>query len=466
MKFPANAQQGFTELLGANLAQKMGVRTTQPQHIVIQGKPAIASELQDLKAVPWNTIAMASLSSEQRIDLAKMYYIAAATKNWDVLGLDSSNIMKSVSGDLVQMDTGGSFEFRAQGKTKSYGEDVESELTNFMDPKFASGKAFSALRKYDPAAFKIARGQLAQIPATDYDQVFANSAVSNAEQLKETFKIRLTKVLASNVNPTPTPQVGTLKVPAAKKHLVPLTPEQIAKLRTGARVKYQMRVAHEQDGYDASEIITTVIKCPPPPITPKNNAVLGEYVDSSGGINGSLRSAKGDVSKVDAYYKEKIETLDEMMRNARDYSITMEVTRGVPQHAIQGLGVGDTFIDHGFSSTSFSRQKAKSFGQGAHLEVRLPQGFKFLSVPSFAKAGGLKGAHGLAMGEAEAILPRGCGFKIREIKNEGHKVYYVDAIFSSIQPPREKWVSSLTEKREAKKKLASTASPAPQEPPQ
>lgn len=449
VKFPANPAQGDTEVLAANLAQLMGVRTTKPQFASIDGKTAVASELQDLQKVDWNASGMSAM---QRVQLAKMYYIAAATKNWDVLGLDSSNIQRSVSGDLVQMDTGGAFEFRAQGKHKDYGTDVESELKNFMDPKFASGKVFNALRKHDPAAFKIARSELASISPTAYDAVFENSALDNATQLKQTFKVRLGKALTSSVNHIATPQVSNPAASSEKK-LAPLDPAVMAKMKSGARIRHQMRVAHESGGTAASKIITGVIKCPPPPINKKNSAAVEEYVGSSGALNGSLRAAKGDTSKLSFHHKDAVTTLDEMFKNARDYSINIELTRGIPPHALTGLEVGDTFVDHAYSSTSFSRLKAKDFGPNTHLEIRLPQGFKFLSVPSFAKAGGIKAHASLAMSEAEAILPRGCGYKIREIKSEGgRQVYYLDAIFSSIQPPREKWVSSLTAKREAAKK--------------
>jgi len=145
--------------------------------------------------------------------------------------------------------------------------------------------------------------------------------------------------------------------------------------------------------------------------------------------------------------QKQVKILDEMMANARDYSVQIHVTRGLPQHVVKNLGKGDTFTDHGYSSTSFAKVKAGSFGDGAQLDVRLPKGFKFLSVPSYARAMGQ--SSGLAQQEAEAILPRGTTYKIRKIvkSSSGKKIYYVDALSSAIQPPKEKWVSSKTAKK-------------------
>ncbi len=471
VKFPSNMEQGRTEILAASIANSFGLHTSNPYFGRIDGKDAVVSSWQKLNQPSWPN-AVAVLDGPQRKQLAKMYYVAALTKNWDVLGLDSTNIKIDHNGDLVQMDTGGAFEFRAQGKSKPYGDDIESELKNFMNPQFASGKVFSELAKISKHSFMEAKQELSMMNESTIDQLFANSGMSNAEQLKKTFKKRFAKFIATPVPgqfvaPPSTPAVSPpSKVAPAKpsKYVAPLTPEQIAKLRTGARVKYQMKVAHEKPGYEASAIITTVIKSPPPPINEKNRFAVEDYVDGSGGINGTLRSNNGNVNSIYDFYKKKVEVLDEIMRNARDYSIPIEVTRGLPLHAVEHLNVGDTYTDHGYSSTSFSRQVAKNFGSNkAHMEIRLPQGFKFLSVPSFAKAGGMKHNVSMAQNECEAILPRGCTFKIRDIKKEGGaKVYYVDAVSSSIQPPREKWVSSLTEKREAKKKLAPPPT-APQE---
>lgn len=454
VKFPKDPEQAKTEVLSANLASLMHIQTTSPYYAEIDGKIAVVSVQQKLAKIDWAhpDATITSMSATQRLQLARIYYHAKLTKNWDVLGADQSNIMMDSNFDLVQMDTGGCFEFRAQGKHKDYGTDTAD--TDLMNKTSPSGKVFNSLMTAEPKVFTQARDELSQLKA--WGAIFDTSGLENSQKLKENFAKRVAnmpKVVATQ------PPGAQVVAPTIVK-LQPLDPAVMAKMKSGTRIRHQMKVAHQSDGHTASNLITQVIKCPPPPINDKNKQAVDDYVASSGGINHSLRNAQGDVEKVGSYYKAQVHTLDEMMRNARDYAIQIDVTRGIPTHVIAKMNVGDTFIDHAYSSTSFSREKAQNFGPQAHLEIRLPKGFKFLSVPSFAKAGGMKTQLSLAMGEAEAILPRGCGYKVREIKKEGHRnVYYVDAVFSSIQPPREKWISSLTEKREAKKGLIFSTSP-------
>jgi hypothetical protein len=152
------------------------------------------------------------------------------------------------------------------------------------------------------------------------------------------------------------------------------------------------------------------------------------------------------------------------MKTARDYHIPIKLTRGIPPDVIYNLKVGDHFTDHGYSSTSFTRQIANSFhGESGRLEITIPKGFKFLSVPSYAihnakrtktNSGGLPS---LAKSEAEAILPRSTTFQVKKIEvtkgkfDAESRVLYVHAVSSSVQPPREKWASTKALAKQAKK---------------
>jgi uncharacterized protein len=453
VKFPTNMAQGRTEVLAARIADSFGLHTSAPYIAHVEGKEAVVSDWKKLNSPNWPN-AIDVLTPTQKKQLAKMYYVAALTKNWDVLGLDSTNIKVDHKGNLVQMDTGGSFEFRAQGKTKPYGEDIESELKNFMNPQFASGKVFSRLMEISGHSFVEAKSELSMMNEPDIDSAFDFSRLANSEQLKQTFKKRFAKLLASSLAVAPpkvTPQVSNpiTPTPVPKGPTMSDVPPGV-KLTTHQRLRRIMNEAHTVSGPKASQLVASVIKCPPPPITEKNIEAIKSYVADSHELNGALRYNKGVMSKMSSTYGGRAKVLDEMMRSARDYSLPIEVTRGIPLHVVSELKVGDTFIDHGFSSTSFAKSKSNEFGSGAHLEVRLPKGFKFLSVPSFAKAAGVSSA--LAMSEAEAILPRGTAFKLRKIAVENStKVYYMDAVSSAIQPPREKWASTKTLKTLAKK---------------
>lgn len=220
-------------------------------------------------------------------------------------------------------------------------------------------------------------------------------------------------------------------------------------LNTHQRLRIAMREAREADGHTASQKVASVIKCPPPAASDENVQAITRYVSSSSGLNTALRSSGGPTTAMSADTQNSIATLDNMVRTSRAYMIPIKMTRGVPDKAIEGKGVGDTFVDHGYVSTSFSANVASGFGDGtSRLEITVPKGFKFLSVPSF-RAGAQKAGYTeddafdlmhLGGREAEAILPRGTGFQITKISKEGgRRVVHVNAVFSSIQPPGTEW---------------------------
>lgn len=189
VKFPKDMNQALTEVMSARIAQGFGIATTQPDIVMIDGKTAVASELRTLMKPNWGHSEMiANLGPQQGVQLAKMYYVAKATKNWDVLGVDLSNIMIDVSGNLVQMDTGGSFEFRAQGKHKDYG--VDPNDTDLLNESLPAGKVFGALMKHNPAAFTQARKDLSMMNAPEVEAAFNNSGLPNASTLKSNFMQR------------------------------------------------------------------------------------------------------------------------------------------------------------------------------------------------------------------------------------------------------------------------------------
>ena len=50
---------------------------------------------------------------------------------------------------MVDVDTGGAMEFRAQGSHKDYGEDI-AEYDSLRDEKFPAGQVFAALFNNNP----------------------------------------------------------------------------------------------------------------------------------------------------------------------------------------------------------------------------------------------------------------------------------------------------------------------------
>jgi phage-related protein (TIGR01555 family) len=452
VKYYKNAAQAHSEVLTADLLDELGIITSAPIIKTIKGRTAVVSNWRNVEKIDWSGDTIKNMKPDQRTDLAKMYYAAVLTKNWDVLGVDSTNIMlDKETGHLIQMDTGGAFNFRAQGKHKDYGSDI-AELESLMNPSLASGKVFTTLKAVDPKAFDRALSQIKTSASTlGTAEIFERADLQNKMQLFSNYEKRFHAL----VNHKPVTQA--IAKPIEKK--VDLTKETAVALnQTGKhqtihqKLRAVMRAAHEASGPKASVLVASVIKVPPPKPTPDSNRAVGGYTASSSALNQSLRMAKGDLSQLDKGFKNRVEVLDKTIREARDYALPIKLTRGMPNHALPNVEVGATFMDHGYQSASFSKDVAKSFGNhNTVLEITMPKGFKFLSVPSYAKAAeGHYISH--AENEAEAILPRETAYRIKKIEQTGtHRILHVDAIASSLQPPGTEWVSSKAAKLKSEK---------------
>lgn len=435
VKFPKNADQARTEILSAQLASLMNILTTAPVAKTIEGKLAVVSEIRELKKLDWTKPStVLGLDSGQRAQLARMYYHAKLAKNWDVLGIDASNIMMSPEGDLVQMDTGGSFEFRAQGGYKDYGPDPDD--TNLFDGSLPSGKVFGALYKADPGSFAFAKAELDQLSPGMIDMVFDNSNIYGSVVLKFNFAQRLTKlkeakimnpiaampkaVIAPQVQPvTMAPQSGNTgqdKIAAFKALVAQTSPKD------------------NRDGHEVSKLMVDVFKVPPPPVTRAHVNAISKYTGLGyGTLNGDLRQSAGDLSKIDSdSSRETIKYIDELIEKSEPLPLPLTVRRGIADGIVGHLAVGDDFIDHGYSSTSLSPRIAHDWAT-VIVEIRLPKGHKALAVPSYGKAAKDNSQTHYNVvphheSEAEMILARGSIFRVKSIKTvKGKKVIRVHA---------------------------------------
>ena len=79
------------------------------------------------------------------------------------------------------------------------------------------------------------------------------------------------------------------------------------------------------------------------------------------------------------------------------------VFRGIPASVVADIPEGGTLIDRAFMSTSLSQRSAKTFSEGAILELRVPAGQKALYMDELAAGMG----H-----EVELLLPRGTKLRI------------------------------------------------------
>jgi len=145
IKMYANPDQARSEVAAAKIYEKLGAKTTKPQLAMHNNQLAVITKWQgDLTPVAREDYS--SLSEPQKHDLSNHFHAAVLTKNWDTVGLHFDNLCKDATGRLCTVDTGGSFNFRAQGGHKDYGHDI-GEHKSLRDPTLnpQASHAFSKL---------------------------------------------------------------------------------------------------------------------------------------------------------------------------------------------------------------------------------------------------------------------------------------------------------------------------------
>lgn len=174
VKFYANPDQARTEVASSKVFEAMEVPTAKPRIETVNGKTALVTQwndqLQQLKPGDFSKLNM-----KQSATAAKAYVAAVLTKNWDVVGLEHDNlVLDKTTGNLMEVDTGGSFKYRAQGESKPFGADID-EATSLMNTKFPAGQVFDHIAKNQPLAMKAAYKALKSM---DIDKVVDRIAAS------------------------------------------------------------------------------------------------------------------------------------------------------------------------------------------------------------------------------------------------------------------------------------------------
>lgn len=104
---------------------------------------------------------LADLKGKERKDaiesLQKGFAVDALLGNWDVIGLDSDNVLVGADGTAYRIDNGGSLRYRAQGALKGKAWDgYPSELWTMRDSKISQ----SAAEVFSGLNFKAIKGQI------------------------------------------------------------------------------------------------------------------------------------------------------------------------------------------------------------------------------------------------------------------------------------------------------------------
>jgi uncharacterized protein len=195
VKFYANTQQAHVEQLASHLFEQLGAKTPSPRVAKVNGNEALITRWNDnLKRV--SPAQFGKLNEKQQEQIAKMFMGAVLTKNWDVVGSGYDNIVRDkTTGDMVEVDTGGAFHFRAQGSPKPYGPDI-AEFESLRNPDHPAGQVFNKLFKQNPQAVQSAIEAVQNLNMTSITKDFEASGLENQKELLIAFKARRKALLA------------------------------------------------------------------------------------------------------------------------------------------------------------------------------------------------------------------------------------------------------------------------------
>lgn len=186
VKFYDNEHQAKTEVAAAKVSELLGVKTLKPKLVRKDGKLGVSTE--------WNTNLETRRPSHfeepteaQAHSIGAMHHAAVLTKNWDVVGLVHDNIMfDKKTNEPYSVDQGGSFEYRAQGGSKPYGEDI-AEVESFKSGLNPSAHhVFSHAFGKFPEAEKNSLTHVRNLNYNDVQTAFRNAGLEDHKQRADT----------------------------------------------------------------------------------------------------------------------------------------------------------------------------------------------------------------------------------------------------------------------------------------
>lgn len=181
VKFYSDPEQAKSEVAAAKIYEHVGAKTLNPTLATHNGRTAVVTKWRDdvkpLKREDYN-----NLSDDQKHDLARHFHAAILTKNWDSVGMGWDNLGQDAEGKLHTIDTGGTFNFRAQGAHKDFGPDI-AEKKSLRDPAVNSYSAFS-FSKLGPEHHTSAINHVQGLTDSDTDNATANLPAHIARNIK------------------------------------------------------------------------------------------------------------------------------------------------------------------------------------------------------------------------------------------------------------------------------------------
>ncbi len=176
LKFYSDPAQASAEFIANAVYAKLGIKAAISDLISVNGRVAIASK-EIPGALPCTPEELAVDSSIRNGFVADVYLA-----NWDVVGLQYDNIVRSSEGSLYRIDNGGSINFRARGEHKDFAAGKIEELDSMREKQYPAGKIFGALTDDDIRLQ--AKTLVDSISESDIDDIISRSGLSDEAALE------------------------------------------------------------------------------------------------------------------------------------------------------------------------------------------------------------------------------------------------------------------------------------------
>jgi|TARA_R110002012_G_scaffold4826_4_gene22109 hypothetical protein len=219
IKFPSNAEHVKAEALAGLLYKLAYVPVADTRVITMKGQTALMSDwIKDVEPMTFSEMS-------KHPDVRKNFVADAWLANWDVVGLDSDNIVKGPGKTAYRIDPGGSLTFRAQGKPKDFSATKVLELETMRDAGTAP-QASKVFKNLTIAELQAGAKAIQAVSDMDIDaavDVIGKSAgkMKDAETLKATLKARRDLLIKEILNMKPPKKLTKAELNKLTKELHP-----------------------------------------------------------------------------------------------------------------------------------------------------------------------------------------------------------------------------------------------------
>lgn len=123
------------------------------------------------------------INEEDANHLGKSYLAAILCENWDIIGLAVDNQLRdTATNELISVDHGGSFHFRAMGGSKDFAHgDVATKQS--LRQRGAAAEVFNFVFEKFPTAETSGLQHLMKLKHTDVQKIFEDAGYQNAAEM-------------------------------------------------------------------------------------------------------------------------------------------------------------------------------------------------------------------------------------------------------------------------------------------